>query len=396
MAITIEQSPATYAPVYNDIVISASSTNVGQPKFNYIFEVYDSTNTTLLRTLRIPPEIDYSYGVCNVSRVLEGYVGTDFFDDVTGTQPKDCANSYFDYYIRIGEEYEVAGVITQFLNLVNSSFVCSNPSFLYKFTATGVSPMKPFRLVNTNSRFLTNRPNPQKVQITQEGWTNFLHDVVVSNFKIQTYFTDGSIDQTATITNSATTDIAMFPSAPASLNAATLATGSQPLIYDGIGSYTIFAEDGAVISQDYTFEVTDLCEYVTIHFLNDLGGFDSFNFKTAKDKWNFDKEYYKQNPKRIQSDGSYVWSNKDREHVQYYTNQKQTVKLSSDWINEADSEWLREMFSSPEMYLQRDGVMYSLKGITATNYDYKYEYEGEMINIECEVELSIDNYRQRY
>ena len=40
--------------------------------------------------------------------------------------------------------------------------------------------------------------------------------------------------------------------------------------------------------------------------------------------------------------------------------------------------------------------MYSIKGITQTDYAIKYEYEGEMINIECEVELSIDNYRQRY
>ena len=88
---------------------------------------------------------------------------------------------------------------------------------------------------------------------------------------------------------------------------------------------------------------------------NDLGGFDSFNFKTTKDAWKFEKEFYKQDPKRIQSDGSYVWSNKDREHVQYYTNQKQTIKLVSDWITEEESEWLREMFSSPEMYIEREG-----------------------------------------
>ena len=63
MAITIEQQPRDYATVYNDIVITASSTNVSEDSFNYIFEVYDSANTTLLRTLRIPAEIDYGYGV---------------------------------------------------------------------------------------------------------------------------------------------------------------------------------------------------------------------------------------------------------------------------------------------------------------------------------------------
>ena len=265
MAITIEQNPKDTGSVYNDLVITVSSTNVAEPSFNYIFEVYDGTNTTLLRTLRIPPEIDYSYGVCHLQRVLEGYVGTDFFDNITGTQPKDTSNSHLRYYVRIGEEYEVAGTITQFLNLALKSSACFNGSLLYSNWLNFI--IDDYELDDVNKKFFTNRPNPQCVQITQQGWTTFYNNEVPANFKIQTYFSDGSIDQTATITNGVTEPIGVFPSAPASLNAATLATGSQPLIYDGIGSYTIFAEDGAVISQDYTFKVTDLCNFSTIHFL---------------------------------------------------------------------------------------------------------------------------------
>ena len=394
MAITIEQNSTNYASTYNDIVITASSTNVAEDSFNYIFEIYNDTNTTLLRTLRIPAEIDYSYGVCHVQRVLEGYVGTDFFDNVTGVDVKDGVNSIFQFYIRIGEEYEVTGVLTQFLNLSSTNSTTINAGLLYS-SFISYNPDN-YNLDSNTKKFLTNRPNPQKVQLTQQGWTSFLNSEGHPSFVIKTYLADGTLDQTATITNSLSTEWGMFPSAPSSINAATLATGTQPLIDSTIDTYTIYADDGGAVSETYTFKVTDLCEYSTLHFLNDLGGFDSFNFKTTKDSWKFEKEYYKQDPKRIQADGSFVWSNKDRENVQYYTNQKQTIKLISDWITEAESEWLREMFSSPETYLERDGVIYSIKGITQTDYTIKYEYEGEMINIECDVELSIDNYRQRY
>ena len=188
----------------------------------------------------------------------------------------------------------------------------------------------------------------------------------------------------------------MFPCNPVSLNAATLATGVQPLIDTDIFSYVIFAEDGgAVVSQNYTFNVVDYCTPYTLHFLNDLGGFDSFPFKVAKDSYTFEKEYYKQDPLRIQSDGTYVFSELDREVVQNYTNQKQKTRLVSDWISTEESEWLRELFSSPEIYLQNGSTFTSVL-LKVTDYQVKYEEFDEIFNIEVEIEYSVDSYRQRY
>jgi len=392
MAITKKQQPISGSPVYNPVVFTVSSTNVAQPKFNFIFEVYDGTNTTLLRTLRIPPEINYSYGVVDVGRVLESYLGTDFFKNLAGTEFKDCDNSFYDYNIRFGEEYEVAGVITQFLNLTTASKNCINASLLYRDYIT--FDFDDYELAGTSSHFMTNIET-RTVDRTDEGYMTFANYTPPANIKIQTYFSDGSIDQTATITNAATSYIAMFPCNPASLNAATLATGVQPLIDTDIFSYVIFAEDGAVVSQNYTFNVVDYCTPATLHFLNDLGGFDSFPFQVAKDSYTFEKEYYKQDPLRIQSDGTYVFSNLDREIVQNYTNQKQKTRLISNWISSEESEWLRELFSSPEIYLQKDGEFYAVV-LKVTDYQQKYEEFDEIFNIEVEIEYSVDSYRQRY
>ena len=392
MAISVIQTTPVYGSVYNPLVITCSSTNVAQPKFNFIFEIYDSTDTTLLRTLRIPPDINYSYGIADLSRVIEDYLGTDFFKKIAGTQFKETVNSIYSYSLRIGEEYEVSGVITQFLNLYQGNSTVINNSLTYSnFVNYSYAD---YELDGTDKKFLTNI-DTRTVDRTDEGYMHFLNVANPANIKIQTYFSDGSIDQTATITNTISGERGQFPCNPASLNLATLATGSQPLIDTDIASYVIFAEDGAVVSQNYTFNVVDYCTPYTLHFLNDLGGFDSFPFQVAKDSWTFEKEYYKQDPLRIQSDGTYVFSDLDREVVQNYTNQKKKTRLISNWITSTESEWLRELFSSPEIYLQNGSTFTSVL-LKVTDYQQKYEEFDEIFNIEVEIEYSVDSYRQRY
>jgi len=394
--ITITQLPKTFAPVYNDMVVVASSTNIAQTNFSFIFEVYDAANTTLLSTQRIAPEYQYGYGVLNASRILESYVTTDFFANLTG-DIKSNTNSFDGYTIRIGEEYDVTGTLTQFLDLANTSDFYFNGSILQNdwinFTITD------YELNGTTKKFLTDSPSNLKTSINDEGYTSMYNVTVTNKVVYKTYDSAGVIIQTAEIDISAITDkIIGIPSAPVSINAVTLTSGSQPVITSSVATYTMQVQNsgGTQISEQKTYTV-DSCNRGRIHFLNDLGGFDAFNFTAAKtNKYQFKKEYYKQQPNRLSAAGLYEYSSTDREWVQHYTNQKETVKLVSDWITDEESQWLRQLFSSPEMYLELDGVIRSLKGIKETNYEVKeYEY-NELFNLTVEFEFSIDNYRQRY
>jgi len=394
--ITITQLPKTFAPVYNDMVVVASSTNIAQTNFSFIFEVYDAANTTLLSTQRIAPEYQYGYGVLNASRILESYVTTDFFANLTG-DIKSNTNSFDGYTIRIGEEYDVTGTLTQFLDLANTSDFYFNGSILQNdwinFTITD------YELNGTTKKFLTDSPSNLKTSINDEGYTSMYNVTVTNKVVYKTYDSAGALIQTAEIDISAITDkIISIPSAPVSINAVTLTSGSQPVITSSVATYTMQVQNsgGTQISEQKTYTV-DSCNRGRIHFLNDLGGFDAFNFTAAKtNKYQFKKEYYKQQPNRLSAAGLYEYSSTDREWVQHYTNQKETVKLVSDWITDEESQWLRQLFSSPEMYLELDGVIRSLKGIKETNYEVKeYEY-NELFNLTVEFEFSIDNYRQRY
>ena len=394
--ITITQLPKTFAPVYNDMVVVASSTNIAQTNFSFIFEVYDAANTTLLSTQRIAPEYQYGYGVLNASRILESYVSTDFFANLTG-DIKSNTSSFDGYTIRIGEEYDVTGTLTQFLDLANTSDFYFNGSILQNdwinFTITD------YELNGTTKKFLTDSPSDLKTSINDEGYTSMYNATVTNKVVYKTYDSAGALIQTAEIDISAITDkIISIPSAPVSINAVTLTSGSQPVITSSVATYTMQVQNsgGTQISEQKTYTV-DSCNRGRIHFLNDLGGFDAFNFTAAKtNKYQFKKEYYKQQPNRLSAAGLYEYSSTDREWVQHYTNQKETVKLVSDWITDEESQWLRQLFSSPEMYLELDGVIRSLKGIKETNYEVKeYEY-NELFNLTIEFEFSIDNYRQRY
>jgi len=90
-----------------------------------------------------------------------------------------------------------------------------------------------------------------------------------------------------------------------------------------------------------------------------------------------------------------VYSMNEREKVTYYTKTTPSLKLMSDWITEAESNWLLEMFSSPEIYLQSGDELIAVAKIKATNYVKKKVVRDKLFKIDVELELGYDNYRQR-
>jgi len=397
MAITIETTPQDYAPVYNPLIVVASSTNSGNTDFSYIFEICDSSGTTL-RTLRIPPEILYAYGVSDVARVLESYVNEDGASDfflVNGTgDTRDCDNSFYDYQIKIGEEYDVSGTLTQFLNLGSFTATALNgslaelPFINWDYTD--------YDLDGTSKLFLTDTID-KEVLLTGEGYTNFLNTSTVTNFRVQTYDSTGSIIKDVEFLNSSTSTVGQFASSPASLNAVTLSVGLQPVVDSSTAYYEIFAENGgSQVSTKFRYNVKSDCgDGVVVHFKNDLGGFDSFPFITYKERFDIKREKYKQNPNRLDAAGGYTYSTLDREQVQYHTKRTKRVRMNTDLLTDEQSVWLRQLVDSPEVYIAYEGNTYSVL-LTATNYDVKeYDY-NDMFQLEIDVEFSIEEYRQRY
>jgi hypothetical protein len=392
MAITIINSTKDFAPVYNKGIVTASSTNVAQPAFSFVFQLYDGL--TQISKQFIAPDPLYGYGVLDINKVLESYVSTNFFGLTDGIGTKDCDNCFFDYEVRIGERYEVAGVMTEFLNLASETNTVINASLL---NADFINVDYQDYLLNTvNKKFLSSAPK-RLVTLNTQGYVNFINTPAPTDFRVITYDASGGALRDVTFDNLTTSKIGMCPIAPINLNQVTLLTGGvQPIITAATVSYIVFAQNAGTVSEQLQFEMID-CEKVTLHFLNDLGGFDLFVFNASeKTNYKFEKEYYKKDANVLQSDGSIVFSQLDREWVNYFVKQTPTMKLTSDWISDEESLWLRQMFSSPEIYAQIGSTMIALKGISELGYDIKQFEYNDLFNIECVIEFSSESYRQRF
>ena len=129
MAITgITYEPQDYRTVYNPIEYVATSDQTATARFKYLFDVYDGA--TLLGRLKVPADPN-GYGRSNVQGICESYLSTNFGNidtTTTGRGFTDNVKSYKEFTIKVGEEYEVAGVLTPFADQVIKTIITFNGS----------------------------------------------------------------------------------------------------------------------------------------------------------------------------------------------------------------------------------------------------------------------------
>jgi len=400
MAITIHATPKDFAPVYNKMEYLIESTNVAEPNFAYLVDIYINGSATKTVRLRIPLRPSDSYGKVDIHRVLESALTSDV-GSPTGTDGTyNASNSSLSYIVEFGEEYEVAGVLTQFPNeetdisrkVFNASLE-KRPFINWDVTE--------YELDGITKKFLTNMPDNHKVSIDSHGWLYYLDDPAITFINVNVFDLNGSplagakIDVTAS-----SSDIQYVPSSPASLNnidVANLLVGAQPIIDSTVGSYEIQARGVGSYSETRTFVLEESCKYNTntLIFQNNLGAFDSFTFYLGDmSMTDIERKDMKVNVDTVVGN-DIVYSMNEREKVTYYTKKSETIKLMSDWISEEESNWLLELMSSPEIYLQEGNELTAVAKIKATNYTKKKVVRDKLFKIDVELELGYDDYRQR-
>jgi len=126
-----------------------------------------------------------------------------------------------------------------------------------------------------------------------------------------------------------------------------------------------------------------------------MGGFDSFSFiKGHTEKTDITRDSFKRNKTTRIGGGRYGFNNYDLSNVQYGTKHKDTIKVNSDWISEADSTWLEELFTSPVIFHDHDTYGNIPINITDTSYERKKWVTDKLFNLEISFQYSDDKYRQ--
>jgi len=417
MAITGVSTIEDFRTVYNPIEYVATSNKTSEDRFKYIVEVYDGV--TKIGTLKIPAD-PLLYGRADVQGIMESYLtknlGT-INTAATGVAFEDCSNSYKEFTIKFGEEYEVLGVLTVFMTpaydttLITFNGCLPNYRDALNFVYYQVANKYQDFTVNAITRkFLTNMPkgvrppdsNTQKVELTDKGFTYFLTETgeAITHFEVWTYDSSGvliaNVDVTAAINDD---KMILIPSSPDSLNNIDPAAVSiaQPIIPSNCAYYYIDLWNGVnIASESLHFDLASECRYEVrrLEFLNSLGGFDTFNFtKVSRKSETIERKFYKQNADNMVS-GVIDYSLADKVKTQYYTRSSPKIKLNSDNLSVDVYNWLLELIESPEIYLWENGERIAIQNITS-DWEEKRADTDSVFNLEIELELGIDNYRQR-
>jgi hypothetical protein len=401
MAVTIVQNPELYAPTYNEMVYTLTSTNSTQTSFKYIADIYINGSGTKSARLPIAPEpkTGSRYGIIKVNEIIENFLTYNIGDPsgVVGTTAND--ESILDYVVKFGESYEVAGVLTVFPDLtVDSSRYAWNGSVAYE-DFVGFTYLDYF-LQNQNDKFLTRSPSAINTMLTNSHWLYYMDDpaALLDYFNLITYNASGGVIGTWRIKNSLTSattgeDLGKVTAGPQNINAlpnTEFSVGVQPVFTGAEAYYTIQAvKTAAQESELKTFNIIDPCmfERWNVLFLNSLGGFDTFTFKLlSRDSTDIKRTMYKMNPDRLSSAGAYTYTLAD----------KSTRKrvLNSDWITEDESEWLEDLLTSPVVYLEDTNNNLIAVDMLNTKWTKKTKVNDKLFNLQIELELN-DNYRQR-
>jgi len=150
------------------------------------------------------------------------------------------------------------------------------------------------------------------------------------------------------------------------------------------------ADDVNKVSAYYTFERdTANCGYPGVRFAwkNEFGVWDYYTFKLQSDSnVGIERTSYKQTFVNFSADTSVTYDKTRRGSSQFYNELTQTKTANTDWLTQAEADWLRELFFSTDVYYQ-DGtdvlpciitsanVIEKTNPRTQKNFQYQIEFQ---------------------
>jgi hypothetical protein len=361
VAITIENEPGDITPVYSDITYTLSSNNSGQTNFKFVAVVKNAAGTILAK-LKAPVYTGTSYGVFNLSRILQNYVTFDF--NQATTIPAKCSNSFLAYSVEFGEEY--GG--TEYLNLTSDTGKYTWNGLFSKWESEAVND---YEIAIPSSRKFLTTVRSRRVTRAQYDYLYFLRGAAtgVDEVEVKAYDAAGNattsvIDQTF---NTTAKDEYLLRMAAGVVNlnqipSASLISGTAGSVVPvGTVYYTIQLKQSIgndPCSETYRFDVIEECSKYTprvLYFLNRLGGFETLRCGMLnRDTFEVQRKQLKRNTYEF-TGTQYGRDTAAHGIASYSTTKTRKVILNTDFLNATEWQWVDDLLSSPIVYL--DGTI---------------------------------------
>jgi hypothetical protein len=390
--ITLTQPSISILPAFNRINYQIVSTNATEVGFKYVVKVYDSNNDLITTAYYDSPadpsdavEFDVSKFVSTQFTYTKG-----FYETATSS---NSANIIKGFYLKCYEYYEVDGdyVIVLASEVVSSTKYALAASFPLLELDDWYDDVNLYNGVsNTTYKPLT-AWDTIKVRETDAQVFGFINTGYLTNVELLVTYTNATT-QTYYIAKSGTT----YPN----VNYFQI----TPLTYGGsVASIQLFVNWNNGSARRYKFATlfTQACgkfDPMRIAYLNKYGAFDFFNFDLVnKTTFSIEKKGYQRdyNGSIYEANGVVV---KNINPV-YFTKETQSWKVISDYLNDAQSELIRELYSSPLVYLNVVNDNYIRPSWipvkpNATTYEVKKTASDKLFNLEIDLEFGLDNNRQ--
>lgn len=430
MAITVEFQGNPVQPVYQPFFFQVVSSNVAQPQFRYVFDVYK--DGTYIERVRMLPRPSTLRAIFSPARILESYLSYDLPISLSTTQTQTNCTAHFTIYY--GEEYgPTTAAPVVYSGLSKSSGYTWNGTVQYGsyYTSENGSATNPYYLYNNNSypnngKFLTHSPTGLTIGTDDEHSLSVFNfrsfDLADGNLKSPAFYqvisyqnSGGSISTLfyypSFTANTVSTRMLHFPAGPKNIIAipfGNFQSGKWPAINTSTDykyDVRLWSASGPVIdvpiteTRTFTFQDCSKYDQVRLMFLNRLGGWDYFNFTlVSRTTINSDKITFKKN---LPISYYYGTSVGDRETTVINTKNTKTKKATSSWVTDEESTWLEELWTSPEVYEIIDDPEYTgVKKylpviIKTTSYEIKKRINDHIYNYEVEFEYASEINTQR-
>jgi hypothetical protein len=378
MAITINQQPQFFQPACNPFVWTFSSNQTTQPNFSFIVELYVGGSLVSTHQVFNESQNNAKFDASGDLRCLltsemvtTGSLLT-FYDPAT-----DVVN------VRIYEKFGTPPTLspTYATGTVKRAWNASlrHPDFInynhldYMISRTNAN--------SGNILFLTDYPRARKyfVGLYESAFLTFINRSKPNvDFYLNLYDATNTLilNYTATI---AVGDLNVIDCSPQNLIANTTATltNFQACAYFTIRIQGLDVGVNSGFSETFMFHIDTECHrYDTkrLHWLNKLGGWDSFTFKlvslnTSKvTTSDYQRERGEWNT--AGTDWEYtIYHGQDMAFNKFATDQ---LVLNSDWIYESVQQWLvRDLYESPKVYLETLPQVFEPVRITNEAYALK-------------------------
>jgi hypothetical protein len=395
MPVSILQSPTTPNVTGTNLVYTLSSSNAVMPQFRYVTDIYQSGSGDYLTTIKTYTNLSLN-AVLDVSRELDDQLDYDLNWQVTGSiQPVQSVKT-FD--LRFGEEYaqSVTGSITLYTGST-PNYLEVFPGEVYKNEGSFNFNTSSFTTGTYENPYLTNCPAAYSTPPLSGGAPNIKESYLVNtgDYLTLTMFYDnftgpgpsneiriGGYKAENGVSTFVTSSFLYWQVAGGEFE--TAGVGPQNLsewdsgwaasIANGDINYIITAGDPGgvtIIINDkwdgvpMTFpgygsilnETQKQCstEYTRFAFINQYGFWDYYNvYNPLRSNNQVDRSLYGRSFVRYEDTiGSYNISN--RGTTQYRTEYNKRYKITTDFIDQRNSQWLTELFESPEVFIQKNG-----------------------------------------